>query len=77
MMCNYTNVSSEQADTVSDRPALTEDMYVCADVPPSHASSAPDPMPSTPRGKSPLTCKADGALEGAAHALEAVLDQVA
>ena len=26
---------------------------------------------------SPLTCEADGALEGATHALKAVLDQVA
>lgn len=75
--CNYTHVSSEWADTVSDCPVISEHVYVYADVPPPRAFSAPDPMPSTPRGKSPLTCEADGALEGAAHALEAVLDQVA
>lgn len=40
--------------------------------------AAPDPTtstPPTPRA-GPLTCKADGTLEGASHALEAVLDQV-
>lgn len=42
-----------------------------------HTPSLPLTLRPRPYGQVPLTCEADGALEGAAHALEAVLDQVA
>lgn len=46
--------------------------------PHTHSLTLPDPSTSTPPPPwaGPLTCKADGTLEGASHALEAVLDQV-
>ncbi len=54
--------------------------WQCVPPPPTppHSLTAPDPSTSTPPTPwaGPLTCKADGTLEGASHALEAVLDQV-